>query len=103
MANLTLVSRRLVYLPPSHIHFGTHNCLHTILLPRRSLLHITDGFDREQTLFGMNVDILDPPPPWWWYLPLAVGTMFLTVSIWIVFKRNETVRKALLHVFIPVL
>ncbi len=50
----------------------------------------------------MNVDILDPPPPWWWYLPLAVGTMSLTVSIWIVFKRNETVWKALLHDFISV-
>jgi hypothetical protein len=44
----------------------------------------------------MNVDVLDPPPPWWWYLPLALGTMFLTVSIWIVFKRNNTVWKSTL-------
>jgi hypothetical protein len=41
----------------------------------------------------MNVNVLDPPPPWWWYLPLAFGTMFMTVSIWIIFKRNETVQK----------
>lgn len=39
----------------------------------------------------MNVNVLDPPPPWWWYLPIAAGTMFLTVTVWIIFKRNETV------------
>ncbi|KAK3900984.1 ankyrin repeat-containing domain protein [Staphylotrichum tortipilum] len=47
------------------------------------------------SLFGMNVDVLDPPPPWWWYAPVAVGTMFLTVSVWIVFKRNETLEERL--------
>ncbi|KAH6838536.1 hypothetical protein B0I37DRAFT_240364 [Chaetomium sp. MPI-CAGE-AT-0009] len=47
------------------------------------------------TLFGMNVNVLDPPPPWWWYLPLALGTMFLCVGIWIIFKRNETLEEDL--------
>jgi hypothetical protein len=40
----------------------------------------------------MNVDVLNPPPPWWWYLPVALGTIFISVGIWIIFKRNETVR-----------
>jgi hypothetical protein len=40
----------------------------------------------------MNVDVLNPPPPWWWYLPIALGTIFISVGIWIIFKRNETVR-----------
>ncbi|KAK3295306.1 ankyrin repeat-containing domain protein [Chaetomium fimeti] len=51
------------------------------------------------TLFGMNVNVLDPPPPWWWYLPLALGTMLLCVGIWIIFKRNETLEDDLEHKF----
>jgi len=49
----------------------------------------------------MNVDVLEPPPPWWWYLPLALGTMSLTFSIWIVFKRNNDVRISLYYPVLP--
>ncbi|KAL4867794.1 hypothetical protein BDV12DRAFT_170852, partial [Aspergillus spectabilis] len=41
------------------------------------------------SLFGMNVDILESNPPWWLYLPLAGGTILLTLTVWIIFKRNS--------------
>ncbi|KAL3478816.1 ankyrin repeat-containing domain protein [Aspergillus californicus] len=41
------------------------------------------------SLFGMNVNVLESNPPWWLYIPLAVGTMLLTMTVWIMFKRNS--------------
>ncbi|KAF2807556.1 uncharacterized protein BDZ99DRAFT_465386, partial [Mytilinidion resinicola] len=41
------------------------------------------------SLFGMNIDLLKSNPGWWWYLPFAVGTMILTFTVWIIFKRSE--------------
>ncbi|KAL2822617.1 ankyrin repeat-containing domain protein [Aspergillus granulosus] len=41
------------------------------------------------SLFGMNVDILESNPPWWLYLPLAGGTILLTMTIWMIFKRDS--------------
>ncbi|KAL5335196.1 cora-like Mg2+ transporter protein-domain-containing protein [Aspergillus crustosus] len=41
------------------------------------------------SLFGMNVDVLESNPPWWLFLPLAGGTMLITLAVWIVFKRNS--------------
>ncbi|KAF2849627.1 hypothetical protein T440DRAFT_469051 [Plenodomus tracheiphilus IPT5] len=35
----------------------------------------------------MNLDILADNPHWWWYVILAVGTIAVTISVWIVFKR----------------
>lgn len=68
-----------------HLPFTTH----LRSTPNTSPSHYTT--DKPKSLFGMNVDVLDPPPPWWWYLPIAAGTMILTVTVWIIFKRNETV------------
>ncbi|KAM0125328.1 hypothetical protein ACHAO1_010650 [Botrytis cinerea] len=41
------------------------------------------------SLFGMNVDILENNPAWWWYIPLAALLMFITFTVWIIFKRSE--------------
>ncbi|KAL3435422.1 ankyrin repeat-containing domain protein [Aspergillus tetrazonus] len=43
------------------------------------------------TLFGMNVDLLDSNPAWWLYLFFALGTATVTISVWILFKRNPSV------------
>ena len=39
------------------------------------------------SLFGMNVDILKSNPDWWIYIIFAVGTMILTLGVWILSKR----------------
>ena len=41
------------------------------------------------SLFGMNVDILESNPGWWIYVLFAVGTMTLTLGVWILFKREN--------------
>ncbi|KAF7512902.1 hypothetical protein GJ744_012005 [Endocarpon pusillum] len=38
----------------------------------------------------MNVDILANNPAWWWYPVLACGVTAFTFSVWIIFKRNNT-------------
>ncbi|KAL2820950.1 ankyrin repeat-containing domain protein [Aspergillus cavernicola] len=43
------------------------------------------------SLFGMNVDILESNPPWWLYIPLAGGTIVLTMTVWMIFKRNSDI------------
>jgi hypothetical protein len=56
---------------------------------------VTDlGF---QSLFGMNIDILASNPSWWLYIPFSVGTILLTLSIWILFKS-----KAGVSVLVPI-
>ncbi|CEL09027.1 hypothetical protein ASPCAL12170 [Aspergillus calidoustus] len=42
------------------------------------------------SLFGMNVDILESNPPWWLYIPLAGGTIVLTMTVWMIFKRDSS-------------
>ena len=39
----------------------------------------------------MNVDLLDSNPAWWLYLLFALGTATVTISVWILFKRNPSV------------
>lgn len=39
------------------------------------------------SLFGMNVDILKSNPGWWIYVIFALGTMILTLGVWILSKR----------------
>jgi hypothetical protein len=39
----------------------------------------------------MNVDILESNPPWWLYIPLAGGTIVLTMTEWMIFKRDSQV------------
>lgn len=41
------------------------------------------------SLFGMNVNILKSNPGWWWYVVFALGTMILTLGVWILFKRKN--------------
>lgn len=45
----------------------------------------------QQSLFGMNVDILANNPAWWWYPLLAGGVTVFTFAMWIIFKMSETV------------
>jgi uncharacterized protein (DUF58 family) len=45
-----------------------------------------------QSLFGMNVDVLESNPSWWFYIPLAVVLMIVTLSVWLIFKYNPGVR-----------
>ncbi|KAL3428548.1 hypothetical protein BDV09DRAFT_181923 [Aspergillus tetrazonus] len=40
------------------------------------------------SLFGMNVNLLESNPAWWLYVVFAVGTAAMTISVWIVFKRD---------------
>jgi uncharacterized membrane protein len=43
---------------------------------------------RMQSLFGMNVDILEDNPDWRWYV-LFVGVFLMTTfAIWLIFKLN---------------
>lgn len=39
----------------------------------------------------MNVDIMANNPAWWWYPLLAGGVTAFTFSVWIIFKRSNTV------------
>ena len=39
------------------------------------------------SLFGMNVDIRKSNPDWWIYIIFAIGTMILTLGVWILSKR----------------
>ncbi|KAK4123005.1 hypothetical protein N657DRAFT_645721, partial [Parathielavia appendiculata] len=41
------------------------------------------------SLFGMNVDVLASDPPWWIYIPFALGTMLLTLVVWLTFKCSN--------------
>ncbi|KAK4232843.1 hypothetical protein C8A03DRAFT_19953 [Achaetomium macrosporum] len=41
------------------------------------------------SLFGMNVDVLASDPPWWIYIPFALGTMVLTLAVWLTFKCSN--------------
>lgn len=41
------------------------------------------------SVFGMNVDILKSNPRWWIYILFALGTMILTLGVWILFKRKN--------------
>ncbi|KAK4232873.1 hypothetical protein C8A03DRAFT_19934, partial [Achaetomium macrosporum] len=41
------------------------------------------------SLFGMNVDVLASDPPWWIYIPFALGTMLLTLAVWLIFKCSD--------------
>ncbi|ERF69382.1 hypothetical protein EPUS_05927 [Endocarpon pusillum Z07020] len=45
------------------------------------------------SLFGMNVDIVANNPAWWWYPVLAGGVTAFTFSVWIIFKRSNTVAR----------
>ncbi|KAH6651250.1 hypothetical protein F5144DRAFT_558911 [Chaetomium tenue] len=47
------------------------------------------------SLFGMNVDILEPQPPFYYYFPSALVTMVMVLGIWILFKRDETLENKL--------
>ncbi|KAK4250514.1 hypothetical protein C7999DRAFT_28850 [Corynascus novoguineensis] len=38
------------------------------------------------SLFGMNVDVLASDPAWWIYVPFALGTMLLTLAVWLIFN-----------------
>ncbi|KAJ4377357.1 hypothetical protein N0V83_000182 [Neocucurbitaria cava] len=38
-------------------------------------------------LFGMNVNVLAGNPPWWWYVVFMLGTLCLTMAVWVAFKR----------------
>ncbi|KAL1798213.1 hypothetical protein ACET3X_002250 [Alternaria dauci] len=38
-------------------------------------------------LFGMYVNVLANNPPWWWYLVFMFGTLGLTISVWIIFRK----------------
>ncbi|KAI0551042.1 ankyrin repeat-containing domain protein [Xylaria curta] len=51
------------------------------------------------SLFGMNVDILSDNPSWWWYFPVAGGFVLLTFSVWIFFKRFNTLEGSLERYF----
>ena len=42
-----------------------------------------------QSLFGMNVDILEKNPDWRWYLLFSGGCLTLTVLVWLLFKYSE--------------
>ena len=42
-----------------------------------------------QSLFGMNVDILESNPDWRWYLLFGGGSLMLTVIVWLVFKYGQ--------------
>jgi hypothetical protein len=44
----------------------------------------------------MNIDLLKANPGWWWYLLFTVGTIALTFTVWIIFKRSENVSISLL-------
>lgn len=39
-----------------------------------------------QSLFGMNVNLLENNPDWRWYLAIGALFLLLTVAIWIIFK-----------------
>lgn len=39
----------------------------------------------------MNIDLLESNPPWWTYIPLALGTLSLTLIVWLTFKFNRDV------------
>ncbi|KAI1171509.1 ankyrin repeat-containing domain protein [Nemania sp. FL0916] len=52
------------------------------------------------SLFGMNVDILANNPSWLWYFPVAGGFTLFTFTIWIVFKRFNTLEGNLEKVFL---
>lgn len=39
----------------------------------------------------MNVDVLENNIAWWWYPILAGTTTALTMGIWVIFKRDNTV------------
>ncbi|KAK4243222.1 hypothetical protein C7999DRAFT_18406 [Corynascus novoguineensis] len=41
------------------------------------------------SLFGMNVDVLASNPAWWIYVPFAIGTMLLTLVVWLCFKYSD--------------
>lgn len=41
----------------------------------------------------MNVDILKSNPDWWIYIIFAVGTMILTLGVWILSKRYNLERQ----------
>ncbi|KAH6888428.1 hypothetical protein B0T10DRAFT_488158 [Thelonectria olida] len=51
------------------------------------------------SLFGMNVDVLESNPPWWIYLPLALGTSFLTLVVWLTFKFSYDLEERIERVF----
>ncbi|KAL4744377.1 hypothetical protein BDW72DRAFT_188654 [Aspergillus terricola var. indicus] len=40
------------------------------------------------SLFGMNINLLESNPAWWLYVVFAAGTVVMTLSVWIIFKRN---------------
>ncbi|PGH18267.1 hypothetical protein AJ79_00606 [Helicocarpus griseus UAMH5409] len=42
------------------------------------------------SLFGVNVNILANNPPWRLYILFALGTTAISLSVWIMFKRNPT-------------
>lgn len=46
-----------------------------------------------QSLFGMNVNVLESNPPWWIYIPFAVVTLGLTMVVWLTFKRYPSVSR----------
>ncbi|PQE04066.1 hypothetical protein CJF31_00003166 [Rutstroemia sp. NJR-2017a BVV2] len=59
------------------------------LLKDAQLLELLIANLKKQSLFGMNVDVLENNPAWWWYIPLAALLMFITFTVWIIFKRSE--------------
>ncbi|KAK2780710.1 Ankyrin-2 [Onygenales sp. PD_12] len=36
----------------------------------------------------MNVNVLADNPAWWLYIPFALGTVVLSLTVWVLFKRN---------------
>ncbi|KAK2738580.1 Ankyrin-2 [Onygenales sp. PD_40] len=40
------------------------------------------------SVFGMNVNVLANNPAWWLYIPFALGTVVLSLTVWVLFKRN---------------
>jgi hypothetical protein len=58
-------------------------------LPQRSFYSIELTFS--QSLFGMNINLLESNPAWWLYAIFAAGTAGTTLSVWVIFKRNPDV------------
>ncbi|KAK2800668.1 hypothetical protein FQN50_008052 [Emmonsiellopsis sp. PD_5] len=55
------------------------------------------------SIFGMNVNVLANNPAWWLYIPFALGTVVLSLTVWVLFKRNpkleDTIEKKLEFLF----
>ncbi|KAI8665378.1 hypothetical protein NCS56_00973500 [Fusarium sp. Ph1] len=60
---------------------------------------VEGALTKMQSLFGMNVNVLESNPPWWIYIPFAFATLGLTMVVWLTFKRYPSIEDKAERVF----